>query len=166
MKKILEIHEIKKEYFGLPLEDYVLTFNEGLLNQYGHLKELRKIKTEKIFFIATGAITKDPQNRNKRKHMSLDQILEIKHMSHFEIGAMGHGLLDYRKNKDNIVNILMRLKKDSEEMKNFFSKELRIKPTKFCFPFNNEIFGYRRMLRDQGYTDFYGADRIDIDSLL
>lgn len=182
MKKVLMIHEIREEYFKLPLENYILTFDDGLYSQYSYLKEFERIKTEKIFFISTGIICRGYQSsnfvpcyeahrkffeeKNSEDYLTIDQLLELKFTSGFEIGGHGHGHLDFRDNKDNIVNILMILKKDTENMQSFFSRELRIRPTKFCFPYNREIWGYRRMLINHGYTDFYGSERIDINSLL
>ena len=176
------IHEIKEEYFDLPLEDYILTFDDGLYSQYYYLAEFEKIKTEKIFFISTKIICKGFQSNETppcyeahRKffeegktedYMTLDQLLEIKSKSYCEIGAHGHGHLDFRNSEDNIVNKLIRLKRDTEDMQAAFSKDLKIRPTKFCFPYNLEVFGHRRMLKNFGYTDFYGSERIDIESLL
>lgn len=182
MKDILMIHEIKEEYFKLPLEKYILTFDDGLYGQFFYLKEFDKIRTEKIFFISTGIICRGyqsgtfvPSAEAFRKYkeegktedyLTIDQLLELKHNNGFQIGGHGHAHLDFRENEDNIVNILIKLKKDTESMQTFFSKELKIRPINFCFPYNKEIFGYRRMLLNQGYTHFYGAERIDINTLI
>jgi len=181
-KQVLMIHEIKEDYFKLPLANYVLTFDDGLYSQFYYLKEFERIKTEKIFFISTGIICKEIQSAKfitcqeaHRKffeegrtedYLTLDQLLELKHTSGFEIGGHGHRHLDFREINDNIVNVLLKLKRDTEDMQNFFSKDLKIRPTKFCFPYNKEVFGYRRMLKNNGFTDFYGSERIDINSLL
>lgn len=182
MKKVLMIHEIKEEYFNLPLEDYILTFDDGLYSLFHYKKEFEKIRTEKIVFISTNIICRGYQSskfvpcyeahrkvfeeKNYEDYLTIDQLLEIKHTHGFEIGGHGHDHLDFRNSKDNIVNTLMRLKRDTENMQNFFSGELKIRPTKFCFPYNLEIWGYRRMLMNSGYSQFFGSERIDIESLL
>ena len=176
------IHEIKEEYFSLPLEDYILTFDDGLYSQFYYLRDFEKIKTDKIFFISTGIICDGVQSSNfvpcyeaHRKffeekktedYMTVDQILTLKRTPYCEIGGHGHDHLDFRDSRDNIVNTLMRLKRDTENMQSFFSKELKIRPSKFCFPYNKEIYGYQRMLRSNGYKDFFGSERIDIETLL
>jgi hypothetical protein len=158
MKKILKISKMSKEYFNLPLEEYILTFEDNLLEIFSFLRQLENLKTEKIVFVTTSKIERD------KGALTIPQLLDLKY-SNFEIGGNWHNYLDYRQNQDNIVNILIKLKKDSEKMQTFFSKKLRIRPTKFCFPFDHEIWGYRRILINLGYTDFYGEGRIDIDTL-
>jgi hypothetical protein len=54
MKEILMIHEIREEMFDLPLESYLLTFDDGLYSQYYYWPKIKKLKTQKIFFISSG----------------------------------------------------------------------------------------------------------------
>jgi len=180
MKQTLMIHEFSKKYLKLPLEKYILTFDDGLYSQYCCLKDLKKIKTEKIFFISTGILATGKQSNNfvpcykahekffkegnTEDYMNLEQIKELMH-SGFEIGGHGNLHLDFRNKKIDVISKLIQLKKDTEHMTAFFQKELKIKPTKFCFPYNMEHFGYKRMLINFGYTDFFGKERIDINSL-
>ena len=60
MKPILMIHEFKEEFFDLPLEEYILTFDDGLYTQYVFLEELKNIKTKKYFFISSDIVC--PEN--------------------------------------------------------------------------------------------------------
>ena len=55
-KPILMIHEFSDFMMDLPLEDYVLTFDDGLYTQYTHFEKIRQIDTDKIFFISTGIV--------------------------------------------------------------------------------------------------------------
>jgi len=48
-KKVLMIHEVTENLFNLPLENYILTFDDGLYSQYYHFKHFESIDTEKIF---------------------------------------------------------------------------------------------------------------------
>lgn len=162
MKKVLAVHEFKEEYLDLPLEDYILTFDGGLLSQFSYIKELEKLNTDKIFFVPTGIF----DNQNLGIHLTLDNLYELKSMRDFEIGGCGHDYLDFRNSNDNIVNKLLRLRRDTEEMQNFFSKKLRIRPSKFCFPYNVDVFGYRRILVKYGYSEFFGKERFDIEDLI
>jgi len=182
MKKVLMIREISEDYFRLPLEEYTLTFDGGLYSQYHYLNQFKKIKSKKIFFISTGLISTGYQSNkfvtyqeahkkffksgDTEDFVTLDQIKEMKEKYGFEIGSHGHIPLDLQDKKISIVNLLMSLKKDSEIMITFFQSKLKIRPTCFCFPYNNEIFGYRRMLKNLGYVNFYGKERIDIKSLI
>ena len=47
------IHEFKEEFLNLPLENYTLTFDDGLYTQYKFFNEIKKIKTNKFFFISS-----------------------------------------------------------------------------------------------------------------
>ena len=60
MKPILIIHEFEERFFDLPLDQYILTFDDGLYTQYVFLEELKKIKTKKYFFISSGIVC--PEN--------------------------------------------------------------------------------------------------------
>ncbi len=52
----LMIHDIRKEYFGLDLEQYRLTFDDGLFSQYYYYPVYKNHPQELIFFIATSFI--------------------------------------------------------------------------------------------------------------
>ena len=56
MKPILMIHEFKEEFLNLPLENYTLTFDDGLYTQYKFFNEIKKIDTEKYFFISSNIV--------------------------------------------------------------------------------------------------------------
>ena len=64
MKPILMIHEFKDTFLNLPLEDYILTFDDGLYTQYKFFNEIKKIKTEKYFFISSGIICPEYENQD------------------------------------------------------------------------------------------------------
>jgi len=54
--EILMIHNIRKEFFDLELENYRLTFDDGLFSQYYYYPLFRKFANEPIFFIAPSFI--------------------------------------------------------------------------------------------------------------
>ena len=55
-KPVLMIHEFSEFMLSLPLEDYILTFDDGLYTQYIHFDKIRELNTDKIFFISTGIV--------------------------------------------------------------------------------------------------------------
>jgi hypothetical protein len=52
----LMIHDIRKEYFDLRLDQYRLTFDDGLFSQYYYFPLLKKHPAELTFFITTSFI--------------------------------------------------------------------------------------------------------------
>lgn len=54
--KTLMIHDIRPEYFDLPLDQYHLTFDDGLYAHYYYLPLLEKHPSTLFFFIATDFI--------------------------------------------------------------------------------------------------------------
>jgi peptidoglycan/xylan/chitin deacetylase (PgdA/CDA1 family) len=51
--KILSVHNIKEAYFDLDLENFRLTFDDGLYSQFYYFPLLKKSGSEMIFFIIT-----------------------------------------------------------------------------------------------------------------
>jgi Polysaccharide deacetylase len=174
-KPVLMIHEIKDSLFDLPLEDYVLTFDDGLYSHYYHFDKFKKIKTQKIFFISTDIICDGAQSTefpssvvahdkafagNKEDFMTLEQIKELAKDPLVSIGAHGH----FHKNLDQIPKLFDKLKHiedDAELMMNWFETNLGFIPKQFCYPYNNDLKGmYATLLKKYGFNEFYGAERI------
>jgi uncharacterized protein YdeI (BOF family) len=177
MKPVLMIHEIHDRVFELPLEDYVLTFDDGLYSQYYYFDRFKHIPTEKIFFISTGIICDGPQstefptsviahekafNGNKEDFMTVAQIKELIKDPWVSIGGHSHS----HKRLDNIDKITGRIKHifdDTQMMNNWFKANLGFVPTKFCYPYNNDHEGmYKGLLKTLGYIDFYGKERVSV----
>jgi hypothetical protein len=57
---VLMIHDVKKEYFDLPLDRYRLTFDDGLYSQYYYYPLLRRFPEPLMFFITTALIREAP----------------------------------------------------------------------------------------------------------
>lgn len=53
MKDVLLIHEVTEEILNLPLEDYVLTFDDGLYSFWYYYPIIKRLNTEKYLFITT-----------------------------------------------------------------------------------------------------------------
>ena len=173
MKPVLMIHEVTDWMFDLPLEDYTLTFDDGLYTQYLYLDKIKEINTEKIFFISTGIVADEKAyqcknfincynaheyflNTGDAKHyMNWSQIKDIHKTDKCMIGGHSHN-----HNHIDIKNII----KDTRLMMTAFHKQ-NIAPIDFCFPFNEEHNIYKAHLRNTGFRNFYGNDRVDIDEL-
>ena len=176
MKPILMIHEFKEDFLNLPLEDYVLTFDDGLYTQYLFLDKLLKIDTEKYFFISSGIVCPEDQiqdssfitcvdaHKNSYKgiynnYMKWSQIKNINEQDNCVVGCHSH--FHMKKTPDCVECIIA----DNRYMLNDFNKHLGKIPDIFCFPFNKETGLYKEILTKRGFNKFYGEGRIDINEL-
>ena len=180
MKPVLMIHEFKEEFLDLPLENYILTFDDGLFSQYYYYQKFKDIPTQKIFFISSGIICSGSQNMgfppchvahekafsgNFEDYMTLEQIKELMKDPLVTIGAHSHAhknLNDFGK----VTHRAMHVIEDTKTMMIWFKENLNFKPTAFCYPYNNDNNGlYDPVLRSVGFTDFYGKERIAIENV-
>lgn len=178
MKKVLMIHEFHEEFLLLPLDQYILTFDDGLYSQYKYISELSKIDTHKIFFISTGIICDTIQSEHEIKceqahvkffetgdrshYMTWEQIKHIQKINNCEIGGHSHNHNSrWRHNKHTIKEII----EDTRQMISAFNNH-DMQPISFCFPYNNESGVYEQILRTRGFTNFYGKNRIDINDII
>jgi len=176
MKPILMIHEFKKEFLDLPLENYTLTFDDGLYTQYLFINELRKIKTDKFFFISSNIVCSEDTNQDETfinsidahkkafngiytNYMKWSQIKEIDSYDRCNIGCHSH--FHSFKTADCVECIIL----DNRYMLNDFNKHLGKIPDIFCFPFNKETGLYKEILAKKGFNKFYGKERIDINEI-
>lgn len=177
-KQVLMIHEICDNFFNKKdLENYILTFDDGLYNHFLHFDKLKKIKTEKIFFISTNIICEGTQSEefldcktchekafsgNKENYMNLEQIKMLKNEEGFFIGAHSH----FHKNLklfSSLNDKISHIKNDTELMLNWFESNLNFRPSKFCFPYNDDLDGiYKILLKKYGFTDFFGKERLSV----
>jgi peptidoglycan/xylan/chitin deacetylase (PgdA/CDA1 family) len=174
MKPVLMIHEIKPEIFNLNLEDYILTFDDGLYSQFYYRKEFQAIPTQKIYFISSGIVSNGQQskqfpscvdahekafNGNYEDYMTIDQILELNSDPSSYIGAHSHTHTDIR--NYSLIDTVDHIKKDTEIMLNWFAVNLEMQPTRFCYPYNYDANGiYKEILKRYGFSKFYGSERI------
>lgn len=183
------IHEIKEKYFSLDLENYILTFDDGLYSQYYWRDKIKKINTEKILFIISERIllsrdktTMDNcyiandkwiQKRDNSNYMTLNEIKEMEKLG-FELGCHSHyhnklynnkELADF-KSKLCYKNNISFLIEDCKKMKEWFISNIGYIPNKYCFPYNDETHFLKRYLVDQGFSEFYGNNRFNIDKII
>ena len=180
-KPILMIHEFKIEYLNLPLEDYILTFDDGLNTPYFFITHLLKLDTLKIFNISTNVICrtkisyesincfdarKKANEGNFENYMNWAMIELLSISKSCLIAGHSHLHKDIRKIK-NLNDKIKYIKEDTTLMFKEFEKHLNYRPTTFCFPFNNEDIFYKDILKNQfEVTRFFGSERIDIEDII
>ena len=172
MKKALMIHEMH-DSMTIP-EEYVLTFDDGLWTQYQYGRDLPNTK---IFFISTGIVCDGEQSNefikchdahqkafggNYENYMTLEQIQELGH----QVGAHSHSHTNLN-TFDTLEDKVAHIRKDTDLMMEWFEKNLGFAPTSFCFPYNDDFHRiYQALLREYGFTEFYGKERINVDKIL
>lgn len=181
MKPVLMIHEIHPEIFDLPLEKYILTFDDALYGQYLHLEEFKKVPTQKIYFVSTGIVCPEDQSQsnefiscqeahrrffetgNTSHYMKWSQILEISQTENCEIG--GHSHMHLRHDGKGLKTIYEDIRQDTEAMFSAFN-ERGIDIECFCFPYNKKYFLYEEQIKKRGISRIYGDERIRVEDLL
>lgn len=179
-KPTLAIHEINENILKLTLDQYILTFDDGLYSQYYYFSHFQKIPTEKVYFISSGIVCNILQSSgfpkcsvahkkafsgNMEDYMTIDQIKTLMEDPLVTIG--GHSHSHTRLNKfPRLVDKIHHIKEDTEKMLEWFHKHLNLRPTSFCFPYNEDLNGmYPALLKQYGFTDFYGRERTPIEKL-
>ena len=167
------IHEFKEEFLDLPLQDYTLTFDDGLYTQYLFLDKLLEIDTDKYFFISSGIICPENKDQNNNfitcydahkkafnndftNYMKWSQIKKINMNKKCYVGCHSH----YHKIKT--ADCVECIIEDNKQMISEFITNLEHIPGQFCFPYNHETPLYRQILENKGFKNFYGKERIDI----
>lgn len=181
------VHEIKRRYLTLDLSKYILTFDDALYSQYYYWPILSTFNTQKILFVSSALINNFPRrksfngefkdfptcfeamehwenNGNVVDYMCLD---EIKYMMYTTPGLTigGHGYSHIRTYSKGLCDRMNEIKRDTEQMLEWFETNLGFAPVHYCFPFNNEEFLMKEVLKQYGFEYFYGGERTDIEEL-
>ena len=180
-KPVLMIHEVTEDILALPLENYVLTFDDGLYSQYYYIEHFNKLDTEKIFFISSSIVCAGAQSLDfpncvqahekafagdMSDYMTVEQIKTLTTMPKVSVGGHSHSHTSLDK-FSTLAEKANYLKQDTEQMISWFETTLGFKPTKFCYPYNNNLEGiYKALLMKHGVTEFYGSERIPVEMLL
>jgi hypothetical protein len=175
MKPVLMIHEVKETLFDLPLEDYILTFDDALYSQYYYWPNIKNINTDKYFFVSSNIYCKEGQQNldfptceqahakartgNFEDYMTIEQLKELALDPSVTIGGHGHDHIDLseihglQKKIDVIIS-------DTESMMYWFKLNLGYYPHAFCFPYNNDVDKvYTSILKKRGFTELFGGGR-------
>jgi len=185
MKEILMIHEVTPQimdFLEKNGENYILTFDDGLYSQYFYFDRIKKINTEKYFFISTAMVHKGKHQivgitcRNAHKlffekaetsaYMNWDQIEEIDQTTNCFIGGHSH----FHKNLSqlNLKDKIDWLKQDTKKMNLQFMLNLDKKPKYYCLPYNYDYQGLLSSMlkKDFHFEQIFGKGRIKIEELL
>jgi hypothetical protein len=166
-KPILMIHEFKREYLDLPLENYTLTFDDGLVSPLSYWNDINKIDTKKIFFIPTGAVDGGSiEGKPPETFMNLEQLKFLDSHGDVFLGGHSHNHADIRA-EWNLTEMYKFVLQDTTTMCLWFKRNLGKKVEHFCYPYNYEHAIYQAVLRQEfGIMRLYGANRIDIERLI
>ena len=179
MKEYLAIHDFKHDYFNLNLSNYILTFDDALFSQYYYWPVIQEIQTEKILSVCTSFIdikdTKREQfnilkpnfvefpdafkclelfrnNNNKENYMNLSEILNIEK----DVIVAAHSHRHYKSYSKSLKQKLEEVKKDTEQMLEWFYKYLRLRPNIYTYPHYEEDIILKTVLKTYGFTKFIG----------
>ena len=180
MKPLLMIHEIREWMFDLPLNDYILTFDDGLYSQYYYNDRFKQLTTQRIYYISSGIVSSGRQNLdfptcvnahikarqgNTEDYMTVEQIKELMKDPNVIIGAHSHS----HTRLDNFTSLAEKVRyinEDTEQMIQWFETNLGFKPTHFCFPYNEDPHGlYKGLVKKFGITNCVGSGRTPIETL-
>jgi peptidoglycan/xylan/chitin deacetylase (PgdA/CDA1 family) len=167
IKPILMIHHVKDWMFDLPLENFILTFDDGYHDHWNTFPRFLEIPTDKIYFITGSWI-------NRPGFLTVDQIKKMDQHDDVEIGAHG---FDHQKiispdsGDPGLANsraeIISMLTIDTQKTVEWFQENLGTVLKKFCYPYNESVFGiYPQILRKYGFDEFYGPGRVKIEWLV
>lgn len=173
-KDVLMIHEVDEDVLSKSLDQYILTFDDGLYSQYRFFNTIKLIPTTKIFFISTGIVADEEieqtnsyitsskahdmffNNNDASSFMKWSQIKHIMSTPGCFIGGHSH----YHQYKPTLSEMI----DDTRKMCNTLMRN-NVQTNKFCFPYNKEHSFYKPLLINHGFTDFYSTERSDISDL-
>lgn len=191
-KKFLMIHKWKEEYLNYQLDDYIVTFDDGLYSQYkGCFNIIEKFPDIQIIvFISTNIVHdkgKQTINESTIAHnnyfnncitndfLTYNQILELSRLPNVTIGLHGHNHLNIHKLKKthklkNIVNIW---KEDVSKMLDvctvWKSKNIIKQDIYYCTPYNiydKLLHAVLKVMFNRKFqdSDFFiiGAERVSV----
>ena len=179
MKPVLMIHEFREEFFDLPLEDFTLTFDDGLASVIPFLDRLKTLNTEKIFFISTDIvcpectfqdtsyITCTEAHRKAFKgdfsnYMKWSQIQKIHESTNMFIGGHSH---KHKEHSGSLRQNYLTIEADTDKMIEEFQKRF-IHIDHFCYPYNKDYPLYEGIVKRYHVKHFYGNERIDIKDII
>lgn len=182
MKPVLMIHEVTEAMLSLPLENYTLTFDDGLYSQYYYWPHIKKLDTTKIFMVSGKYVSTIDSDRPKppfnscfvardmannegiyRDYMNINEIKTIK----MEGGIIGgHGYAHIKGYTNIFSQDIVKFRKDLEKMMLWFDLVGLDRPRHFTYPYNKEIPASKRLLDSMGIVHVYGRERTPIESLL
>jgi hypothetical protein len=181
MQRVLMIHEVEDWMLGIDLSEYdVITFDDGLYSQYKHYKHFLQFSKPLYFFISTDIVChkdveqdesvvpcREAHERYRRgditSYMTWEQIKTLQYKGCI-IGGHGHTHMRFKSSVKGIQKIYWKIKGECKTMMDTFNQQ-GISINSFCFPYNEDVFGYRPTLKEYGVKDFFGNERIQIEHM-
>lgn len=174
------IHEVDDWMLDIDLSEYdILTFDDGLFSQYKHYKHFMSFGKPMYFFISTDIVCPADVEQDESvvpcaqaheryregdttPYMTWKQIKTLQYKG-CVIGGHGHTHIRV-KNKSSIQKTYWKIKGECRQMLEIFSQH-NINIDSFCFPYNQDVFGYRPTLKGYGVNTFFGDERIRIEDM-
>lgn len=172
--KILELHEIKKEFLNKNLYDKfdIITFDDGLYSQFYYKDFFISLNKPLIWFISSGIINDTNTftfktclqahndffvNGDSSAYMSINQIELLSNYGEIGWHMHFHPCLQKFSNIRQMQIILDEMKLGLPFIKKFNCK-------KFCFPYNykNNFLLYN--LKKHNFNQFFANERINFES--
>ena len=176
------IHEVEEWMLDIDLSEYdVITFDDGLFSQYKHYKHFMSFGKPMYFFISTDIVCPEDveqdesvvscreghrryEKGDKTPYMTWAQIKTLQHNGCI-IGGHGHTHLRVKKGGRGIQKTYWKIKGECKRMVETF-KHHEIEVDSFCFPYNDDVFGYRPTLKEYDVKNFFGDERIPIENII
>lgn len=159
LKPSLMIHHVTDDIFQHPLEEFLLTFDDGYDDHYTTFSKFLEIPTQKIYFITCGWV-------GLPGFLTVEQIKYMNSFDDVTIGAHSFAHRDFANAKLTLPQLVDFLDEDTAKTRTWFEENLGFVPTTFCYPYNNSIHGmYTKILQRYRFTEFYGSERIDVSWL-
>lgn len=164
-KPSLMIHDFRPEFLDLPLEDYVLTFDDGLRSPLLYWDELKNRGCDCIFFITPDIIINSFEGKPSSCFMTVSDIRRLMYDGAIIGGhSYGHKRIPKEMSLWDKLNLIVT---DTNMMMDWFKSNLNITPIHFCFPYNEYDTVYKTILEhNYGFRFFYYHNRIDIETLI
>jgi hypothetical protein len=181
--QVLTIHEVEDWMLNIDLSEYdAFTFDDGLFSQYKHYKHFLSYGKPMYFFISTDIVCpknveqdesvvsyleahRKYEDGDKTPFMTWNQIKTLHNTPNCFIGGHGHTHLRVKKGSRGIQKTYWKIKGECNRMIELFI-EHHITIDSFCYPYNEDVFGYKPTLREYGVENFFGSERIDIENII
>jgi peptidoglycan/xylan/chitin deacetylase (PgdA/CDA1 family) len=152
-KPALMIHQIDQHLFQLPLERFLLTFDDGTEDHWHFFSDFLAIATRKIYFITCSWV-------GRPGFVTVDQLRTMMTHPDVEIGAHSFDHADL--NNSTLQEKILHLEQDTQRTCDWFQTNLGFQPKTFAYPNNHAQYGvYTKILQQWGFNEFYGNERID-----
>jgi len=162
MKKELMIHKWHDEYLNIKLDDYILSFDDGLYSQVLGIKKIisKYPQIEIQYFVSTGIIHVGEESQTNNESdvahqrffdlglttdfVSYDDLRYLSNLQQVQIGFHGHKHIrpSFLKKNLSLIDQLKRWKADAQEMVfgavKFYEARLidKTRPILYCTPYN------------------------------